>query len=159
MPIACFAELRAILEELDIPILPPDSPYVGPGETRLLGWLAWFQRWMDGDELSGQQGLHAALRRCADHLRQANLRLEIRNFLSAGAFVDADGRRIAIDLPALPARRSMRERILQFVAKQGTVSSSDLQRFGASRQTISAMHKEGQLRRIGWSRYTLPKKD
>lgn len=151
----CFQELRTHLDALAIPILLPGSPFVGPEERRLLSWLAWFQRCLDSVPGDQQDPFHLVVRNCADDLRQTGLRLALRDFIAIGRFADFTGRPVSNDPPPLPTPRTLRQHILDFVKERGIVSSRDLQRFGASRQTVSMMAKAGLLHRVAYSRYSL----
>lgn len=140
----------------------PESPYLGQDEARLLAWLTAFQRQrpeIDTD-LDGQW--RECLIRCAVRLDCAGAHLEHRNVSRSTSFehrvlpVSPNGS-VEPTTPRPPAdlnRSTLQARTLRYVSGRGVVSSQELNRFGASRQVISILHKRGLLKRVRFGVYS-----
>jgi len=70
-----FAELRRAAEDYGLAIQPPERPYVGNDEVRLLAWLAEAQRIASPDTAPHTPVLRTALVACAALLDGMGLRL------------------------------------------------------------------------------------
>jgi hypothetical protein len=70
-----FADLRRVALAYGLAIQPPERPYVGEDELRLLAWLAEAQRIAGPDTAPDAPDLRAALAACAALLDGMGLRL------------------------------------------------------------------------------------
>jgi len=128
-----------------------DSPFMLDGEGRLLGWLASFQRrrldLRPGDDLNRIPGLLESLRRCAELLERAGMRIDYRNAqrLKLRSW-EATGKPSPIVTP-------LQQTLLEFLAERRVASTRELTALGASRHTVSVMWRKGLLRRLAHGVY------
>lgn len=160
-----FDTLREKAIATGLSISASESPYVSKDEVSLLAGLALLQRQRPPSDIGLPDKLRALLLDCAHKLKAADIGLQYRLMPFARG---ADGiplyqAHTASSIPSSSAAKQPRQfvqrstlqgKVFAFVSDRGLVATSELRRFGASRQVISIMYKRGLLRRVRFGVYT-----